>query len=77
MFCNREGFQSRKSNEYAFFVGEIRNFFINIVETSWNRKPSNFINSSSLNGFKCLRQVHGKTANKASIYLLLKNVGTY
>ena len=50
---NRESFNSKRSNDYAFFerdVGERHYFFINRVTPNWNMLPSNVINSSSLNG---------------------------
>ena len=49
---NRESFKSRRSNDYAFLVGWIHNFFINRVAPSWNILPPNVINSTSLNDFK-------------------------
>ena len=48
----RESFKSRRSNDYAFFVGERNTFFVNRVAPSWNILPSNVINSSNLNDFK-------------------------
>ena len=49
---NRESFKGRKRNDFAFFVGERHDFFVNRVAPSWNNLPQNVINSLSLNGFK-------------------------
>ena len=49
---NSESFKSKRRNDYAVFVVETNNFFVNRVAPSWNILPSNVINSSSLNGFK-------------------------
>ena len=48
----RESFKSKRRNDYAVFVGERHNYFVDRVAPSWNMLPSNGINSSSLNGFK-------------------------
>ena len=50
---NKESFKSR-SNDFAFFVKERHNFFVNRVSPSWNILPPNVINASSLNGFKAV-----------------------
>ena len=49
---NRESFKIRRKNDFAFFVAERQNFFVNRVAPSWNFLQPNVINSSSQNGFE-------------------------
>ena len=49
---NRKSFKRRRRNDFAFFVGERHNFFVNEVVLSWKILPQNVINSTSLNTFK-------------------------
>ena len=60
---NRESFKSRMRNDFAFFVAERHNFFVNRVDPSWNVLPPNVINSSSLNGFKAVLDNFTKNAH--------------
>ena len=49
---NRESFKSNMRHDFAFFVAERPNFFVNRVVPSWKVLSPNVINSSSLNSFK-------------------------
>ena len=46
---NSKSFKSKRRNDYAFFVAERDNFFVNRVAPCWNVLPPNVVNSSSLN----------------------------
>ena len=48
---NMGSFKSWMRNNFAFFVAESHNYFVNKVAPCSNVLPPNMINSSSLNGF--------------------------